>query len=165
MEFLTGLADKIWEKTAVVLGTGLGVGFSPIIPGTFGSLWGPVVVWLIRWSGLPNPAQVAVSVLLIAIGIPICERAAKWAGKDDPGSVVWDEIVAFPIVFMGLPLSPGTALWGFIWFRLFDMVKPWPIRKLERFHGGLGIMLDDQLAALFAWLALLLTVKIFELGT
>jgi len=161
---LSGLADKIWEKTAVALGTGLGAGFSPVLPGTVGSLWGPPVVWLIRTSGMPNVAQVLVALVIIGIGVPICDRSAKWFNKEDPGGVVWDEIAAFPIVFMGLPLTAGTALWGFIWFRLFDMVKPWPIRKLERFHGGLGIMLDDLLAGVFAWVALSLTVRFIELG-
>jgi phosphatidylglycerophosphatase A len=161
---LNTFKDRVWEWTAVVLGTGLGVGYSPILPGTVGSLWGPWVVLAMQSSGATGAVQALITVVMFIVGVPICGRAAKHFSREDPGAVVWDEIWAFPVVFIGIPVTLATGVLGFLYFRVFDMTKPWPIRRLERFHGGLGIMIDDQLAAVFAWICLYATVYFFDLA-
>lgn len=90
------------------------------------------------------------SLLLLLIGIPICTRGSKLIGRKDPGEVVWDELAAMPIVFCFSSVSVSSLIFGFLWFRLFDIWKPWPIRKLQDLPGGLGVMIDDVLAALLA---------------
>ena len=140
-----------------ILATGFGVGFVPRAPGTFGSLWGLLFVWgLIHLSMI---GQLGVSLLVILAGVPICGVAAKSLGVKDPGAVVWDEIAAFPIVFFAalggwLPFDGKTAATGFLFFRLFDITKPWPARRLEHLPGGWGIMADDLIAGAYASAAL-----------
>jgi len=106
------------------------------------------------------PFQVVTIALLILAGIPICHRAAQLLATDDPGSVVYDEIIAMPIVFLAVPLNWGNAIAGFLLFRLFDISKPPPISQLEKLHGGFGVMADDVMAALYASIALVLTCLI-----
>lgn len=146
---------SVTDKLVVLLGTGLGVGFIPFAPGTFGSLWGPLLIWgvqLAEWSG-PVIAIVAISTTLI--GIPICTRSASALGKHDPGSVVYDEIAAFwivylPILILDIPMDWTLAGAGFVLFRIFDIAKPWPVCRLEKLPDGTGIMADDLAAGAFA---------------
>lgn len=144
-----------------MLGTGFGFGYVPLVPGTVGTLWGLPLVWALQNSGLPLIVQLVITALLFLVGIPICSRAAKLMGKEDPGQIVFDEIAALPVVFLvaNTELDFITGIAGFLWFRLFDIVKPWPVRRFDRWHGGLGIMADDVAAALYAAAALWLTVK------
>jgi len=153
--------QDIWDRTALGLGTGLGIGYIPVMPGTFGTLLGIPLAWAIGSTKWPTSIQISVEVGILLIGIPICGRAARLFGRTDPGSVVYDELAAFPLVFLSVPMTFTTAILGFIWFRIFDIVKPWPVRMLERLPGGLGIMADDVAAALFAALALWLTLKAY----
>jgi len=127
----------------------------PVAPGTFGSLWGPPLAW--GFQQLPQGVELLLSVLVLVIGVPICGRAARVLGQEDPGSVVFDEIAAFPLVFAAVPVNGPTALLGFAWFRLFDIWKPWPASRLDKLHGGLGIMADDAAAGVYAGIALCLT--------
>jgi len=154
------LLERLWERTALILGTGLGAGYSPVMPGTAGSLWGLPLVWgLKQQSGSPL-IEAAVAVLIVAVGVAICGRAARTLGEHDPSKVVFDEIAAFPLVFCAVPFDPVTAVVGFVWFRLFDITKPWPIRRIEKLPGGLGIMADDLMAGAYAATALWLTMQI-----
>lgn len=162
--------QNLWDWTALVLGTGLGVGFVPVMPGTFGSLLGLLLAWVVTGvSGWPLALQIAVDGVIFLAGIPICGRAARLIGRPDPGSVVYDEIAAMPLVFLSVPLVFSTsralpaAILGFAWFRLFDIIKPWPVHRLERIPGGLGIMIDDVAAAAYAALALWLSLKAWDL--
>lgn len=135
------------------LATGLGLGLIPVAPGTFGSLLGPPLVWALRT--IPSlPGQIVVSILVVAVGVPICGFGERWFRRRDPGGVVYDEIAAFPIVFAFAPFTWTTAVLGFVLFRLFDIVKPWPVRRLERLPGGWGVLLDDLAAGLQAAIAL-----------
>ena len=123
------------------------------------------MVWVLLKTGLPWWGWLVVALGMFLVGIPLCARAAKRLNKPDPGSIVWDEIAAFPIVFLPLvflkiPLDLVTATAGFVWFRLFDILKPWPISRLDKLHGGLGIMSDDQLAGVYAAIALWGTVSL-----
>jgi phosphatidylglycerophosphatase A len=146
-----------WHDPIVWVATGLGVGRSPILPGTLGTLWGVPLAWGI--GQLPGmPLQVGIIAVLGLIGVPLCARAARQLGTKDPGSVVFDEIVSLPIVFLGVPpelLShPGVLLSGFVLHRVFDIGKPPPISRFERLPGGLGIMADDWMAAAYSCLCL-----------
>jgi phosphatidylglycerophosphatase A len=160
---------NLWDWTALVLATGLGIGFVPVMPGTFGSLLGLLLAWTVGTSGWPVGFQVALEGAIFLAGIPICGRAARLFGRPDPGSVVYDEIAALPLVFSSVPLVFSTSMalpasiLGFIWFRLFDIAKPWPVHRLERVPGGLGIMIDDVAAAVYAAIALWLSLKVWAL--
>jgi phosphatidylglycerophosphatase A len=135
------------------------------MPGTFGSLLGLLLAWaLVGLSGWPIGVLLALEGVILLAGLPICGRAARLIGRPDPGSVVYDEIAAMPLVFLPVPLAFSTsralaaAVLGFAWFRLFDILKPWPVRRLERLPGGLGIMIDDAAAACYAAAALWLSL-------
>lgn len=147
-----------WQDRGIVwLATGLGVGRFPFMPGTIGTLWGLPLAWAILL--LPHVAwQILVLIVLWAVGVPLCGRAAKTLDLKDPGCVVWDEFVALPVVFLGMSSaqarSPLVALVGFLLFRFFDISKLPPCHRLERLPGGWGIMADDLAAAVYALLAM-----------
>lgn len=156
---------ELWTWIALALGTGLGLGYSPWLPGTLGSLWGlPLMGWMLLQKR-PVWLYALIWAGLFLAGVFICHRAAKILGRGDPSEVVFDEIAAFPIVFFPLlflaePWNFTTAAIGFLWFRLFDVIKPWPIPRFELLPGGLGIMADDLIAALYAALAVWLTLLV-----
>ena len=144
---------SLLDRLAWLYATGCGVGLAPKAPGTFGSLLGPLLVWL--WQSLERPIEgAAVALIGILLGVGAAQRVARRYGLADPGCVVCDEIAAFAIVFAVTPVTWTTAVLGFAWFRLFDIWKPWPIHRLERLPGGWGIMADDLLAGVFAAVAL-----------
>ena len=125
-------------------------------PGTFGSLLGPPLVWSVRQLVPAVWGYSAIGVLLILAGVPICEIGARRLGKKDPGAVVYDEIAAFFVVFATLEVTWTTAGFGFLLFRLFDITKPWPVRRLEKLPEGWGVMSDDLMAGVYS--CILLTV-------
>jgi len=155
---------KIKEQCILLLATGLGVGYLPRAPGTFGSLLGPPLVIGLLWLNLALPFYLLVAAVLFLVGVYICDRAAKILGLDDPGCIVFDEIGAFTVVM--LPVvnrNVDGSFWGisliaFLWFRLFDIWKPWPVRYFDRIHGGWGIMADDYVAAIYAAICLYATL-------
>jgi len=142
---------------AHLVSLGFGSGLSPIMPGTFGSLFGWLTfVVLNRYLTVPEWwALIAVG---FAAGTWVTGFTAKKAGVADPGAVVWDEIVAIWLVM--LFVTPATfvgQLWAFVAFRFFDMLKPPPIRYFDRrLKGGLGIMVDDLVAAFMTLLVIAL---------
>jgi phosphatidylglycerophosphatase A len=138
------------DRLVLLLATGLGAGASRKAPGTVGSLWGPPLVWGLQSAGLSGWAWAVAGALIALLGIPLCGRAAALLGRKDPGSIVYDEIAAFPLVFALTPVTLLSAMLGFGLFRLFDIVKPWPIRRFERLPGGWGIMTDDLIAGAYA---------------
>lgn len=144
------------RRLVLLLATGLGTGHSPVAPGTVGSLLG--LAWVAGVSALPEPHVLGPLATLVAalVAIPICDRAGQLLGEKDPGAVVLDEIVAMPLVFgCGLmPLDTTTLVAGFLLFRVFDILKPPPVRQFERLPGGLGIVSDDLVAGLYAGLVL-----------
>ncbi|MGQ0636648.1 MAG: phosphatidylglycerophosphatase A family protein [Planctomycetaceae bacterium] len=140
------------DRAILALATGLGVGCIPVAPGTWGSLLGlPLALALQQF---PVGAQLAAAAACFLGGVAICSRAARLLGRDDPPTIVFDEIAAMPVVFLPVALTPATALIGWALFRLFDITKPWPARRLERLPAGLGIMADDLAAAVYAGSAL-----------
>ncbi|MDX1593960.1 MAG: phosphatidylglycerophosphatase A [Gammaproteobacteria bacterium] len=131
------------------LACGLGSGLAPVAPGTFGTLVALPVWWLL--APLPVPVYVGVVGLLALAGIWLCDRAARSLGVHDHPGIVWDEIVGYLVTMLAAPPTWQAMVLGFVLFRAFDIVKPWPIRWLDRrVHGGLGIMLDDLVAGAFA---------------
>ena len=149
------LARTVLTDPVHFLAFGFGTGLAPFAPGTFGSLPGIVLFWLTLDFGLY--VQLGVAVALVLAGIWLCGESARRIGVHDHGGIVWDEIVGMYVTLLVAPLSlTGWAL-AFVAFRLFDIVKPWPIRDLDHsIQGGLGIMLDDLVAALYAALLLAL---------
>jgi phosphatidylglycerophosphatase A len=123
------------------LATGFGTGLSPWAPGTFGSVVGV----------LSLPVYLGVVLALALAGIFLCDRAGKALGVTDHPGIVWDEIVGVLITMTATPLSWQGVVLGFTLFRVFDILKPWPVATIERrVGGGLGVMLDDVMAALYA---------------
>jgi phosphatidylglycerophosphatase A len=146
---------------AGLLATWFGVGLIPIAPGTWGSLAALPLAWAIR--GLWGTAGLAVAVAIVfAAGWWAASAVAKTSAIKDPGAVVIDEVAAQLLVLLAAPVGPLAWALAFLLFRIFDIWKPWPVRWADReVAGGLGIMLDDLLAAAYA--ILVLTV-LFAIG-
>lgn len=143
------------------LALGMGAGLSRHAPGTAGTL--VAVPFGLLLKQLPPSLFWTALAGLFLVGIPLCGAAARMIGRDDPGSIVWDEMVGFWLTVALLPVTWAWWLAGFLVFRVFDILKPWPIRRLEkRFAGGLGIMLDDVLAAAYAMLVLALAQRLLQ---
>jgi phosphatidylglycerophosphatase A len=128
---------------------GLGSGLAPKAPGTFGSLAAIPFLWLL--APLPVWGYAAVLLLTFVFGVWCCQSASNAMGVHDHGGIVFDEFVGIWITFFALPLTWKVLLAGFLLFRFFDILKPWPIKWLDqKVEGGFGIMIDDVLAGLFA---------------
>lgn len=144
---------------AVWIATSGGVGYFPLAPGTAGSAVGLVLVVALAQLPLGQP-WVSVSLAVVAgavfaLGVWAAGRAEKFFGRIDPGQVVIDEVVGQMITFLARPhASWRWLLAGFVLFRIFDVVKPFPARRLERAPGGWGIMLDDVVAGGYSLVAL-----------
>ena len=136
------------RRLAVFLATCGYVGYAPVAPGTFGSAAGLAIFALVRASGSMH-VELATIVVLFAIGVWSGTEAEHHFGGVDPGPVVLDEVVGMLITLALLPVNAMGAFVGFIVFRALDVVKPWPSGRFERLHGGLGIMADDGMAALY----------------
>ena len=135
------------------IATGLYSGYLPIAPGTWGSLVGLLLVFLLNYLTLP--VYVIITGILFVIGIFSAGEAEKILDNRDPGIVVIDEIVGMLITMIAVPLNPLTMLLGFFLFRAFDIVKPFPVNIFDqRFHGGVGIMLDDVVAGIYSLIIL-----------
>jgi phosphatidylglycerophosphatase A len=124
------------------------VGYAPVAPGTFGSAAGLLVFFGVRATG-SVAVELAAIVVLFAIGIWSGTEAEHHFGGLDPGPIVLDEVVGMLITLALLPVSLGGALAGFFVFRVLDVVKPWPAGRFERLPGGLGVMADDGMAAIY----------------
>lgn len=149
------MVESLWYWLA----TGLGTGLSPVAPGTIGSLLGiPLAWWLLKQS---RPVGWLTSGALMVLAIPLCQAVSAQLGGSDHGSIVADEIVAFPLVVMGVSAArkPWVMAMAFVIYRFFDVMKPPPIHLAEMASGGLGIVLDDVLAAAVSFIVLALLLK------
>ncbi|HIE54618.1 MAG TPA: phosphatidylglycerophosphatase A [Chromatiaceae bacterium] len=136
-----------------LLAFGFGSGLAPVAPGTFGTL-AAIPLYLLM-AQLPLAGYLLVLLLVILVGIPVCAHASRDLGVHDHPGIVWDEFAGFFLTMSAAPAGWPWILAGFALFRFFDIFKPWPIGWLDaRVGGGLGIMLDDLLAGLYAWLVL-----------
>lgn len=139
------------------------IGFAPLAPGTVGSAAGVALFYLAQASGLPW-VQAALIVTLFAAGVWAASVAEEALGRTDPGPVVIDEVVGILITLAWIPVTPLGALTGFLIFRVLDVVKPWPSRQFEAMHGGLGVMADDAMAAVYGHLLMRGLVLIVPAG-
>ena len=152
-----GLARFMFRHPAHVLAQGFGSGLSPVMPGTAGTLlgWVSFAMLTATWPTFFTPLHWALMIVAgFVIGIWACERTGRDMGVSDHGSMVWDEIIAFWLVLLLImPASFSTQCWAFLWFRVFDMVKPPPIRFFDKhIKGGFGVMWDDIMAAFYTLL-------------
>ena len=147
------LARQVLTDPVNFVAFGFGTGLLPKAPGTFGTLPGVLLFWLTLDFGLY--VQLAIAAALILAGIWICGESARRIGVHDHGGIVWDEITGMYVTLFLAPVSVAGFAAAFVLFRLFDIVKPWPIRDLDhRLRGGTGIMLDDLAAAAYALILL-----------
>lgn len=132
------------------LALGFGSGLAPKAPGTFGTL---AAIPLFLLCSLMSDTYLLITIVVMSvIGIYLCGKTAEAVGVDDHPAIVWDEFVGFFIAMFLSPVTGMSLLVGFLLFRLFDILKPWPISIADKkLHGGLGIMLDDILAGLAAF--------------
>lgn len=131
------------------LAVGLGTGLAPRAPGTVGTVLGVPVFLLL--AGLPPVVYLAVVAAGFLLGIYVCGRTAADVGVHDHPAIVWDEVIGYLVTMAFVPAGWVTVLAGFLLFRVFDVLKPPPIRAVDRrIHGGFGIMFDDVLAGLYA---------------
>jgi phosphatidylglycerophosphatase A len=148
----------LFRHPAGWIGTGFGVGLSPLAPGTAGSL-AALLPWLVL-RDLAWPWYALALLLAFALGVWACAWIVRNLHSDDPGIAVWDEFVGLWLALTPLLFMPHSVVWmfaGFTLFRIFDIVKPWPVSWADQqVKGGFGVMLDDVLAGACA--ALLLSV-------
>jgi phosphatidylglycerophosphatase A len=144
---------------AMAVATAGYVGYFPIASGTAGSLAGLVVFAFVRWVGVPAFELAMIAVVLV-LGIWSASVAERTLKLKDPGPVVIDEVLGMLMTLALLPLSMTGVLVGFVLFRLFDVIKPFPAARLEALHGGMGIMLDDAVAGLYAYVSLRVLVAL-----
>ena len=136
------------DRLGVLCATCAYLGYVPIAPGTFGSALGLALFWAIRSTGLASVEAAAMAVVFV-VGMWSGTVAERHFRGVDPGPVVIDEVFGMLVTLAFLPVSMTGAIVGFFVFRLLDIVKPWPARRFETLHGGLGIMADDGMAAVY----------------
>ena len=144
-------------RLAVFLATVGYCGYSPIAPGTVGSAAGLVFYLLVWWAQSPL-FEAAVILVLFVTGVWAGTTSERYFGGIDPGPIVLDEVVGMLMTLAFIPVGMTGALIGFLLFRLFDVLKPFPAGRFEKLHGGLGVMADDAMAAIYANLALRLVL-------
>ena len=140
-------------RLAVFVATVAYCGYFPIAPGTVGSAAGLIVYLLIWWAQSPV-VEVGLIVALFAAGIWAGTTAERYFGGIDPGPIVIDEVVGMLMTLAFIPVGWSGAIAGFVLFRIYDVVKPYPAGRFERLHGGLGVMADDAMAAVYANISL-----------
>ncbi len=154
-------ARRVFTDPVLFLAFGFGSGLAPKGPGTAGSVIGLGVAALAAQLGFVG--YVMATVFVSIVGVWLCGEAARRLDSHDHPGIVWDEIAGVMITLAFVPMTLGWLALGFVFFRVFDIWKPWPIRELDHsIHGGLGIMLDDVVAGLFA--AALLSAARFAPG-
>jgi len=152
-------ASQVFGSPVLFLAFGFGSGLAPRAPGTAGTV--AAVPLYLLFAQFPSPLYLALLVVVAVAGVWICQRASEHLGDHDHPGIVWDEFAGFLLTMIPAPLSWVWVLTGFVLFRLFDIWKPWPISWADRnVKGGLGIMLDDLMAGIFAGLALFVIIEV-----
>jgi phosphatidylglycerophosphatase A len=154
---------KVWQDPAYFFAFGFGSGLAPFAPGTFGTLAAlPLYFLLVLF---PPQIYLVVTLIAFAVGVWICGKVSADLGVHDHSGIVWDEIVGFLLTMFLVPVHLIWVVVGFVLFRIFDIWKPYPIRWVDkRVSGGLGIMLDDVLAAVPAFFILQIISHLFPIG-
>jgi phosphatidylglycerophosphatase A len=149
-----------WRRPHHWLAYGFGAGLSPWAPGTVGTV-AAVPIYL-SLQPLPLFWYLGLLTAMLLIGIWACGKTARELNAHDPSAIVWDEILGYLLTMTGAPPGWVWMALGFALFRLFDILKPWPIRELDRkVRGGLGVILDDLLAGLIALVLLQGAVRLW----
>ena len=146
---IENLNRKVMTHPVHFLAFGFGSGLAPVAPGTFGTVMAVLLYLLMMKLSLIPYLIIVVAVCIV--GVWICDKSSKLLGVHDHGGIVWDEFAGFFITMIAAPKGWLWILIGFALFRLFDIWKPWPISLLDKqVEGGLGIMLDDIVAGIYA---------------
>jgi phosphatidylglycerophosphatase A len=155
-----GLAGKVFSNPIYFIAFGFGSGLSPFAPGTCGTLAAIPLYYFIQSFSLLHYSIILL--LAVLIGIWVCDSVERDIGVHDYSGIVWDEVCGFGLTMWA---APKGWLWigiGFLLFRLFDIVKPWPIAWMDRqLPRGFGVMVDDLMAAVYAWIGLQLIYYFF----
>jgi phosphatidylglycerophosphatase A len=136
-----------------LLGTAFGLGLLPVAPGTWGTLFGVALAWLagrLADTATQQLVLVGLAFLVTLLAVPLARAAEEHAGRKDPGWFVLDEVAGYLVAVLGHPLTWPYLLGAFVAFRVFDIWKPPPIRRLEREGGGIGVVADDLMAGIYA---------------
>lgn len=153
---------RVWQRPDYFIAFGFGSGLSPVAPGTMGTL--AAIPLYLALSKLALPLYLAVVVVFYILGVYVCDRVSRDLGENDYSGIVWDEIVGYLLTMAFAPMSMISVVLGFILFRVFDIIKPPPIRQIEaRVGGGQGVMLDDVLAAIPSGIILLILSLLIKL--
>ena len=151
------------KQLAWFIGTGSGVGLAPVAPGTFGTAAALLIYYVLP---VPSGSPIFLSIILIGLVVGIWATGILSTDNNpDPGKVVWDEYVGFWITCFLLPKTWGWLILAFFIFRILDILKPWPIRRVESLPKGWGIMLDDVLAGIYGNLCINITRILFLSGS
>ena len=146
------------HKFLILMATGLGSGYAKIVPGTFGTL--PAIPLILLTDSFSILTKFLIFIFLFVGGIISAEYYEKYFDKKDPSEVVIDEIAAYYLMLMFIPVNAVNIVISFVLFRIFDITKPYPIRNAESVGGGVGIMIDDILAILYS-LAVFFVIRAF----
>lgn len=153
------LSNKVWQSPTYFIAFGFGSGLMPVAPGTWGTLAALPLYLLI--AGTSWVTYLILTIAAFLLGVAVCDKVSSELGVHDYSGIVWDEIVGYLLTMFLAPVSVVWMVIGFFLFRLFDIWKPQPIRFVDkRIRGGFGIMLDDVLAAIPAWLTMQLFIWI-----
>jgi len=144
------IPNGFFKNPIHLIASGFGVGLSPIMPGTCGTLIIGIPVYLLL-SHLSLISYLAITILLTLICFWLCDKTARNLKQNDPQCIVLDEVIGLLCTMIGAPNNITSLIIGFLLFRIFDILKPWPISWLDReIHGGIGIVLDDIAAGTVA---------------
>ncbi|TAK73542.1 MAG: phosphatidylglycerophosphatase A [Gammaproteobacteria bacterium] len=155
------LPDNIWQRPLYFIAFGFGSGTLPIAPGTFGTLM--AIPFYLLFQSLPLPLYLLFVLLFTALSCWICERVSREIQVHDHPGMCIDEFAGFFVTMINAPHGWLWILLGFLLFRLFDIWKPWPIRDIDKkMHNGIGIVLDDIVAGLYALIIIQIIARIFS---
>jgi phosphatidylglycerophosphatase A len=158
MRFKPVRSKKIWgqtpgQKIIIFLATGFYTGYAPVVPGTFGTLVGIPIAFLLSFLNLGMSTMILIALIIVSCWI--ADEAEKIYGIKDPNDIVIDEVVGYLVTVWTLPFTWVTVLAGFFLFRILDILKPFPIRKIESWvPGGTGVVMDDVLAGVYGGIIL-----------
>lgn len=153
-------------KIEKFLFTGFYSGYIPVAPGTAGSLVA-MLLYILEYSLLGHDLHWSINLIAVAVliypSMLICDAGEKFFSNKDPGQVVWDEFIGYFVTMLFLPYSWKLAVAGFVVFRFMDIVKPFPAKQLQSLKGGLGILIDDVVAGIYACIVLHIVVYVFNM--
>jgi phosphatidylglycerophosphatase A len=147
-------ASGLLDWLAVILATGFGCGYSPVAPGTLGTVVAiPIYLLLTFYLQLSLPVYIGITIGIIVLGCVVAQRAGQHFGTVDAGHIVIDEIAGFLVGMSAAPASWLAVMIGFVLFRVFDILKPWPARYFDRrVANGFGVVMDDVAAGFYVFL-------------